>query len=143
MLYDDYLRTLKNCPFCDVSNYQSQVVSENKTSALIISLAPYQKHHLLIIPKRHLERVVDISDDEISDINDLQKVAIKILYGLNYKDMSILVREGENIGKSVRHLHYHVIPNIMIGALNAHLEPRSIHTSDEIINLVDEMSSLL
>lgn len=143
MLYDDYLKKITGCPFCDRDNYSLQLIAENKTSALIVSLAPYQKHHLLIIPKRHLEKILELSKEEILSINKLQNIAIKILYKLGYEDMSVLVREGENIGKSVKHLHYYIIPKIMIGSLNIKSEKRSISSSDEISSLIKEILVLM
>lgn len=140
MLYADYLKTLNRCPFCDEEHFAGQLVAENKSSALIVSLAPYHKHHLLIIPKRHLEKILEINEEEMLDIISLQKIGIKILYGLGYENMSVLVREGENIGKSVRHLHYHIIPNIMIGAENiAGGDDRKISTEEEILEFIEEM----
>ncbi|HRY62396.1 MAG TPA: HIT domain-containing protein [Candidatus Paceibacterota bacterium] len=140
MLYNDYLKTLNKCPFYDEIHFANQLVADNKTSALIISLAPYHKHHLLIIPKRHLERIVEISDEEMSDIIELQRIGIKILYRLGYSNMSVLVREGENIGKSVKHLHYHIIPNVMIGAENiTGGDERSISTEEEILEFIEDM----
>lgn len=143
MLYNDYLKTLAECPFCDETHFKGQLVAENKTSALIISLAPYQKHHLLIIPKRHIEKLLEINDNEIADINTLQKIAVKLFYGLGYVDMSVLVREGENIGKSVKHLHYHIVPEVMIGAVNIIGDERTIYTEKEIAEILDDMRRVM
>ena len=143
MLYKDYLKKYPECPFCYRKNYIDQLISENETSTLIISLAPYQRHHLLITPKRHLEKILDITEKEMSDILKLQNLGIKILYGLNYKNMSILVREGERIGKSVRHLHYHIIPDIIVGAIKIKHEERVISTSEEIIKIREEINNIL
>lgn len=143
VLYDDYLKTLTCCPFCDRSNFGPQIISENKNAALIVSLAPYQKHHLLIIPKRHLEKILDITPEEITDINKLQEIAIKTLYGLDYADMTVLVREGENIGKSVRHLHYHVVPEVLIGTIEVSLMERKIYEREEISKLLQEFQAII
>lgn len=143
MLYDEYLKTLSCCPFCSRDNFEGQIISENQNAALIISLAPYQRHHLLIIPKKHIEKIIEISVEEAKDISELQNKAIKILYALNYADMSVLVREGENIGKSVRHLHYHVIPEVLIGTTEVNMIERRIATKNEISELLDEFKSVL
>jgi len=37
-----------------------------------------------------------------------------------YRNVSVLYREGnlDEVGKSVEHLHYHLIPELQIGAMN-------------------------
>lgn len=143
MLYEDYLKSLSGCPFCDKNNYEKQLLEENKHSILIISLAPYQKHHLLIVPKRHIEKIVDINEEEERNINKLQRTAIKILYKLGYEDMSILIREGENVGKSVRHLHYHIIPEIPIGVIGKNMKKRMIIEKEEIEYIMEKLSKII
>ncbi len=143
MLYREYLKKLSGCPFCETKYYGKQLIAENETSALIISISPYQKHHLLIIPKRHIERIIDITEKESRDIIELQNLAIKILYSLNYKDINILVREGENIGKSVRHLHYHIVPNSVICAIEILDRERTITPANEIKEIIANIKILL
>lgn len=144
MLYDDYLKELQDiCPFCDKERFISQLVAENDTAALILSLAPYQRHHLLIIPKRHLEKILEIKNEEMKDIIDIQNLAVKILYQLGYTDMSVLVREGEKVGKSVKHLHYHIIPEVMLSPNEIDFKNRSISDGKKIIDILKEIREAL
>lgn len=143
MLYKDYLKQVTGCSFCKKDEFSGQIIIENETAALLACLAPYQKHHLLIIPKRHLEKILELSPEEISDINELQNLAIKILYDLNYENMSVLVREGENIGKTVKHLHYHIIPDIAIGAIGVDMGKRAVATKEEILEILREAREII
>ncbi len=70
MHYNDFLTTLKTCPFCELSQ---RILLENNSAYLTYSLAPYHPDHLLVVPKRHVEHILDLTDDEIKDIDALEK----------------------------------------------------------------------
>lgn len=46
-----------------------------------------------------------------------------------------MVREGDDSNKSIKHLHYHLIPEDPIGDLNAAGKPRVVLTEKEIKEL--------
>lgn len=86
----------------------------SKTSNFISfhDIYPVTEKHTLIIPKRHVEKLRDLSVDERSELmqfivntqNDLQLSDTQIV-GFN-----IGVNEGSAGGQTVFHLHVHVIP---------------------------------
>lgn len=108
MLYDDYLQKLEICPFCE-SDGRSFI--DKKSACLTYAKAPYHPDHLLVIPKRHVVSLFDLTEEEESDINELIELGSEILKKLEYVNFTILVREGSNANKSIPHLHYHLIPN--------------------------------
>jgi diadenosine tetraphosphate (Ap4A) HIT family hydrolase len=136
MLYDNYLKKLKICPFCESKD---RVLLENKYAYLTYAKAPYHKHHLLVTPKRHVESLFDISKNEQKDIDELLKTGTKILKKLKYNNFTILVREGDNSNKSIKHLHYHLIPSDPIGDLNWAGKPRSILSENDTTALLSKL----
>lgn len=142
MKYSDFLKTMSVCPFCD-SARSSGVILENESSFLTYSLAPYHPDHLLVIPKRHMERLLEISDQEMRDIDPLQKQALLILKKFGYENISLLVREGDKSAKSVPHLHYHVIPNIRLGDTDHVGLDRMVMTEEEINALLSKIKNVL
>jgi len=116
MKYKDFLKDLTTCPFCDRKN---EILKENDLAYLTYANAPYHKHHLLVIPKRHVTSFLGLNDEEDEKISNLVDYGAGILEKMKYKDYSILVRNGVlgKVGKSIPHLHYHIIPNIQIGNL--------------------------
>ena len=64
MLYKKYLETMplkddpNDCPFCHTR--PKRIFKKNKNSYLTYSLAPYHKHHLLVIPKRHVTSLLKL-----------------------------------------------------------------------------------
>lgn len=137
MLYSNYLKKLKNCPFCEVKN---RILVSKEYAYLTYSIAPYHKHHLLVIPKKHVVSFFDISKNEIKDINALIKIGAKILKKLEYNNFTVLVREGDDSNKSIKHVHYHLIPSDPIGDLNNEGKPRIMLSKKEIENLSKEIS---
>ncbi len=135
MLYKDFLKIERECPFCEKTN---RIIKEEDNAFLTYSLAPYHKHHLLVVPTRHTEFFEDLNDDETKSIEKLLHFGVKILKSLGYKDYTILVRNGENLGKSVRHLHYHIVPVALIGDVDHKGYEREIMTEKEIEILMNE-----
>ena len=84
MKYEDLLKEMHNCPFCDLTKREK--ILENENAFLTYSLAPYHPDHLLICTKRHLENLLDLTDREVQDIDSLQKKGFKILHNLGYKN---------------------------------------------------------
>jgi histidine triad (HIT) family protein len=138
MLYQDYLKGLRECPFCKIKN--EEILKDNKNAILILSKAPYTKDHLLVVPKRHVLFLADLTKEEEKDIDALVYFAMKKMHK-KYHDVSILYREGnkKKIGKSIDHIHYHIIPNLMIGAIDINFNKRKILTEADYLKLVKEI----
>ncbi len=100
------------CPFCH--ELKKDIITENETAFLTYALAPYHKHHLLIIPKRHVSPILDLTEREVADLYELEKKGITLIHKIGYHDLTVLLREGKKSGKSVDHLHYHIIPETVI-----------------------------
>src|SRR3989344_5580270 len=118
MLYKDFLRLnpCARCNFCAPKN--TRIFAENESAYLTYALAPYHKHHLLVIPKKHKLSFLDLDAEETMAVWELMKEGENILKKLGYGTFSVLVREGTSTDKSVEHLHYHIIPNERIGDLD-------------------------
>jgi histidine triad (HIT) family protein len=136
MLYKDFLKTVSDCPFCD---HYNRVILDSGFCFLTYALAPYHKHHLLIIPKRHVESISELSKDEEASISSLEQKAAEILKNIGHESVSILVREGNDKNKSVNHVHFHVIPDIRIGDMDHYGQERRIMTDSEITETVEEI----
>ncbi len=140
MLYKDFLKTLTGCSFCEETKINKNIV-ENSSAYLTYAIAPYHKHHLLVVPRRHVEIILDLNEEEVADLEDLQKRGMQLLKKLGYSNMTIVEREGDNTAKSVPHLHTHLIPAARIGDLDHNGNEISIKTNEndsiEIIILHD------
>lgn len=100
----------KSCPFCDLSE---RVLKENDLAQVILSDPHKVPGHMLVIPKRHVEKPWDLTDKELKAIFDLiffveQRVIGKLGDGCdirqNYRPFMAQSR------LKVNHVHFHVIP---------------------------------
>lgn len=140
MQYKEFLKKEKKCPFCSCE--YGQIIKENKKAFLTYALAPYFSHHLLVIPKRHVLRFEELTKIERENIDKLLYISIIDLKSLGYDDYSILLRNGEKTGKTVEHLHYHIIPSIEIGSLKSGHIKRKIMTNKEISKLMKDFKNI-
>lgn len=140
MKYKDFLGTITECPFCILGQ---RVVTENENAFLTYSLAPYRPDHLLVIPKQHIEHVLDISETMMNDLDALQRVGVRMLNKLGHENITLLVREGMGSGKSIPHLHYHLIPDILLGDTEHDGKERMVLSNDEKETLITRLVSAL
>lgn len=108
--YDRVVSSLDKCVFCDLKD--KYIIAEEGGLALTVNLYPYTDGHLLIIPRRHIERFSEITPQEWATINRLLTLGIDLLKrGFGIEDSNILYREGGvGSGKSLGHLHFHIMP---------------------------------
>lgn len=138
MLYQNYLKKLKVCPFCHL--IEEDIIKQNNSAVLTLSKAPYTQDHLLVIPKKHYLKLESLSKKQKEDIEKLIYYAMKKLHK-KYKNVTILYREGnkKEVGKSINHLHYHLIPNMKIGKHDINWKERKIFSECEYIEKIKEL----
>jgi diadenosine tetraphosphate (Ap4A) HIT family hydrolase len=117
MKYKDYLKNKdKACPFCDLK--KEEIIRGNRHAVLTLAQAPYCRDHLIVTCRKHHLRLNLMSAVEKKCVDELIYYGMKKLHK-KYKNVTVLYREGnlDEVGKSVEHLHYHLIPEMKIGAL--------------------------
>jgi len=68
---------------------------------------PSAPGHTLIIPRRHVGRVVDLT---VPEALQLWTVALRQINRLGPRAFTIGINDGEAAGQTVEHVHLHVIP---------------------------------
>lgn len=121
MNYNEYLLdVLKwDCPFCNLK--EDYILEKWKHFTVILARAPYVKNHLLIVPNRHLIRMKEIKSDERKTLVPLIEKWTKNLEKI-HKEVNLLLRDGVAnwiLGKSIDHLHFHLIPDCEIFSKNS------------------------
>lgn len=102
-------KKFKECPFCVwLKKYKNDVIEETENYYLTINHYPYIHHHLLIAPKKHVTRLID--EKFVDEKEYLTQQAGKIFLKLGVKNYVVLDRSGHKSGRSLKHVHRHVIP---------------------------------
>jgi len=99
----------KSCPFCTKRKEEAFLSSENFVA--IYNIAPVLPGHSLIIPKKHIESLFELTEEEAGEFMQLGRKVAKLLSHVFHTDaFDWAVQEKEAAGQSVPHLHMHVVP---------------------------------
>ncbi len=128
------------CVFCEIVARRSPayIVYEDDTTVAFLDIFPFTRGHLLVIPKRHGERLTDLPfDDQIALIRTLDEICRRAERLTS--DYNVALNAGPNAGQIIFHVHFHVIPRY--GEVNPFLGPhRTRLGDDEARELVRELS---
>ena len=102
-----------DCIFCKIvqKKITADVVYEDEDVIAFRDAHPIAPVHVLVIPKKHIASVADISEKDTLLMGKLIATAKKIaedlkISGNGYK---LLFRVGEHGGQEVGHIHLHLI----------------------------------
>jgi len=99
-----------NCPFCDDAILQAQTFYENTLVRALYTHRPIVPAHFLIIPKRHIERFEELTQQEFVQMQDtLHKVNQMSQKVFGTYPYFIHQKNGVEVGQSVPHVHFHYI----------------------------------
>lgn len=102
-----------NCIFCDiVSGKQSaHFVYQDETHIAIMDKYPIQHGHVLVIPKKHHEKIIDMSTENVSELfSRVPTIAKGILLATGADGFNIGNNNGKAANQIIPHVHVHIIP---------------------------------
>ncbi len=106
----------KGCVFCEARKkgvrFSSLVLLEREHAMVVMNKFPYNNGHLLVLPTRHCGDFLKLTQAELIELQDLNRLAIEVLTKV-YEPAGFNM--GLNLGKVAgagipEHLHYHLIP---------------------------------
>lgn len=105
---------MNNCIFCKIikGELPSNKLYEDDYILAFMDIQPVNPGHLLIIPKKHAELIIDVEDEVITKMNLLaKKVNIALRKsGLKAEGVNFFLADGEAAGQEVFHVHLHLFP---------------------------------
>ncbi len=107
-----------DCFFCEAANAESHanqehlVVYRGKAVFVILNRYPYNTGHIMVTPFRHCGDIVELSEEESSELMLLMRIATKVLKQVYKPDgINIGANLGAGAGAGVPgHLHFHLLP---------------------------------
>jgi bis(5'-adenosyl)-triphosphatase len=84
-----------------------------ESTIVVYDIAPVLPGHSLVIPRRHVTDITELSDKEMLDMfRSIQRVRPVLFktYGTSSDSYSLTAQMGKYSGRSVAHLHIHLIP---------------------------------
>ena len=101
------------CLFCDIAshNFNAHIVDETEKTITFLDINPANEGHVLVIPKLHVDSLIDLPDDYVLEIIEVSRKIIKAftkVYGA--KGYGVMQNGGANC--EFGHFHFHVFPRL-------------------------------
>jgi histidine triad (HIT) family protein len=123
-----------SCIFCKIVAKQlpAKTVYEDDAVVAFHDLNPDAKVHILVVPKQHVENVVQLADNA-QLLAKVVQVAGQIAKERAGGEFKLLFNTGKSAGQSVFHAHGHIMSNNSSGGTGAsanNLGERSEHLAE-------------
>jgi len=127
-----------DCSFCNINSEKTRILKEKKFVRVIFSNPRLMPGHLLIIPKRHVEKISELNKEEQKELFETiiefqEKILNKIASGCDIRINYRPFQKQDNL--KVNHLHVHLHPRELFDEL---YEKCQIFEKDVFQNLSPE-----
>lgn len=137
------------CLGCQLANGQVQahVVYENEWLTVILDIAPLNEGHVLLLPKRHVSEMDDMSEETSAAMLKASMKMSQLIKKL-YQPDGVTILQNGGAFNDLGHVHVHVFPRY-IGDGFSWLEPedrndnrnRLAETKLHMINAINDLYS--
>ena len=105
---------MADCIFCKIANgeIKTDFIYEDETVVAFRDLNPQAPEHILIVPKKHVAKIIDFTEEDKNlaahiFVDVVKEISKKI--GVDEKGFRLVINTGEEGGQTVNHLHVHLI----------------------------------
>ena len=102
-----------DCVFCQIvaGKIPSETLYKDEEVIAFRDINPLAPTHVLIIPKRHIASLAQMTDDEMPLIGHMARVANQLAReeGVSESGYRLVISSGEQGGQIVPHLHMHLL----------------------------------
>lgn len=125
-----------SCIFCDIISRKREghFIYEDTDHVAFLDKYPIDKGHTLVVPKKHQEKITDMSPQSVGDLfSQIPKIARGIMAATNADAFSLAQNNGRAAKQIIPHVHVHIIPRYSdVGAV---WTKRTIPSSEELEDL--------
>ena len=102
-----------DCIFCKIvaGEIPSKKVYEDDYVYAFYDINPVAPMHVLVIPKKHYESILEIDDNDMDIIGHIHKVIKQIVTekGYDKTGFRIINNCGDDGCQEVKHIHFHIL----------------------------------
>lgn len=110
---------MEDCLFCKIAAGQipAKVVYQDADVVAFEDINPQAPRHVLVIPRRHIPSMTDITSEDGPVLASIYMAATKIAreMGIGESGFRFLTNVGPDAGQSVFHLHFHLLGGRRLG----------------------------
>ncbi|HSX42077.1 MAG TPA: HIT domain-containing protein [Candidatus Saccharimonadales bacterium] len=101
---------MEDCLFCQIvrEEVQSEQIIETTNYVAFKDIHPKAPVHVLIVPKRHVERPEELRGDEITDMLQGAEEVAQIM-GVKDTGYRLVFNVGNHPGQVIDHVHLHLL----------------------------------
>ncbi len=107
------------CIFCEIvaGRIPARKVHEDDAVLAFHDVQPQAPTHVLVIPKRHIESLLDLGPEDDALMGSLQRVARDVArsLGVAERGFRLVMNCGSDAGYSVFHVHLHLLAGRHLG----------------------------
>jgi histidine triad (HIT) family protein len=104
---------MDDCVFCLISEKKisGEILYEDDEIVAFKDINPEAPVHILIIPRKHISSLMELSSEDMSITSRVFNVAKKLAEetGISKDGFRIVANTGRNGGQTVNHLHFHLL----------------------------------
>lgn len=107
---------MNDCIFCKIikGEIPSKKVYEDDNVLAIMDVSPKVNGHTLVIPKKHVTDIMEMTSEDFNNVNTVAKKLIdRFMKKLDAKGITCGINYGES--QAVKHFHMHILPNYLLG----------------------------
>ena len=105
--------------FCKIikGELPADIVYEDDEFLAIKDIRPKAPIHLLIMPKKHFDKIHAASHEDLDLLGKMMITAGKVakIMGLDEKGYRLIINQGQQAGQLVPHLHLHLLGGKNLG----------------------------
>jgi histidine triad (HIT) family protein len=103
----------KDCLFCKIANrdIETRLLYENDNAVVFRDIHPEAPVHILIVPKKHIRSLNDVSEEDRNILGELLLIAKDMAKkeGVDESGYRVLTNVERGGGQMIFHLHLHLI----------------------------------
>ena len=136
---------MEECIFCKIveGKIPAATIYEDDNVISFLDIMPANKGHCLVVPKKHAETLMEMSDEDlISTVRVAKKVAMALSLSFGNGSFNIVMNNGKEAGQVVNHAHMHLIPRFQKDRLRikwSHLK----YEGNEIKDYADKIKNFI
>ena len=102
---------MADCLFCKIieKKIPASLVYEDDRVIAFSDINPQAPTHILVLPKRHIDTLNDISTEDDQLIGELVRRAMTIAKDRNISSFRTVFNTNREAGQSVFHIHLHLL----------------------------------
>ncbi len=112
---------MADCIFCLIAGGKipADIVFEGVNVIAFRDIDPKAPTHVIIIPKKHINPLEDLSESDLAVIPEIYMAARAIAEGegIATSGYRLLTNHGPDSGQEVEHMHFHLLGGRRLGGL--------------------------